>query len=205
MALAVMVLLLLGTFMSASGSYSPDVRTEWEGSEHANSYDEGQGANTYCAQCKSPGNWDPEATYGNYEVVAEEDWEGITCGDCHSILHDFENPNELCESCHEGSRHESVYTPGFGKNMFKKGVECLDCHMPDVPHEVYSPGEHASHSWEIIPEYSCGVENDDCHVNKDVEWAEKQIEKDNVHLVGYDTDAQQHWQDNQGQTKDKDK
>jgi hypothetical protein len=224
----------------AGATLQPEVVADWEESGHANSYTESSG-NTYCANCKSPIEGDPDAPYMPKVAVPASEWQGVTCYACHTprisedgvvtLGHELgnyipgsgdpdtattatealamytlvENVDDLCVHCHEGSRHESVYTPGFGRNMYKKGVTCVDCHMPEVPNdEDPGSGEHYSHTWDIIPEYSCGVENDDCHVNKDIDWAEKQIEKDNVHLVGYDTGANKVWQDNQGQTKDKD-
>ena len=39
--------------------------------------------NTYCARCHSPFQADPEATYGTSELVAEADWQAVTCGSCH--------------------------------------------------------------------------------------------------------------------------
>jgi nitrate/TMAO reductase-like tetraheme cytochrome c subunit len=247
MALVVFVLIFMGTSVSqdsdsiddmdtteadacaschypAGAAVMPVVTAEWKTSDHALSYDEGSGANTYCASCKAPFNADPAATYGNNDPVAEEDWMGITCGACHPphnlrvewgtpigtydvaeddwspVYHD--NMDDLCTHCHEGARHESVFTPGFGRNMFKKGVTCVDCHMPVVPgDDTYR--DHVSHSFDIIPAYSCGTENTDCHDNKDEDWAIKQLEKDTIHNVGFDTDANKPWHDNQGQTKDK--
>jgi hypothetical protein len=36
-------------------------QAQWARSRHANTYDNGQGANTTCASCKSPRNWDPRS------------------------------------------------------------------------------------------------------------------------------------------------
>lgn len=70
---------------------------------HGDTYDVGKGPNTYCAECKSPANWDPEAVInlppncvsckfpgdaqmrvapGN-PVVPEHEWQGIRCSTCH--------------------------------------------------------------------------------------------------------------------------
>ncbi len=79
-------------------------QTQWSFSRHANTYDNGQGANTTCAQCKSPRNWDPdsvaalaaedcsackrepgqprpELTKG--VPVSKDAWKNITCDVCH--------------------------------------------------------------------------------------------------------------------------
>jgi hypothetical protein len=52
-------------------------RAEWSRSEHASTYDEGMGANTTCARCKSPRNWDP-----TQELAAEE---ALNCSSCKRV------------------------------------------------------------------------------------------------------------------------
>lgn len=89
----------------ASPEQLATAQAEWEASEHAHTYDEGQGANTTCARCKAPLNWDPsqeEAQQlamdcgsckrepgaerpmlaGGVEVP-EESWHNINCDVCH--------------------------------------------------------------------------------------------------------------------------
>lgn len=82
---------------------------EWSGSRHADTYDEGLGANTTCAKCKSPTNWDPdnlaqEAALDCYsckripgeprpdlsggELVDQADWQSIGCDICHQPVGD---------------------------------------------------------------------------------------------------------------------
>jgi hypothetical protein len=78
---------------------------EWQQSEHARTYDEGMGANTTCARCKSPLNWDPNQlaaqemaidcgackrvsgaprpTLAGGTPVSEAEWQNITCAVCH--------------------------------------------------------------------------------------------------------------------------
>ena len=79
-------------------------QAQWARSRHANTYDNGQGANTTCASCKSPRNWDPNAlaiqtaqdcTACKREPgkprpelpggvpIAKQDWKSITCDVCH--------------------------------------------------------------------------------------------------------------------------
>jgi len=50
---------------------------EWEVSGHAETYDNGIGANTTCAHCKSPMNWDP-----SQELAAKE---ALNCGACKRV------------------------------------------------------------------------------------------------------------------------
>lgn len=218
----------------ASCHYYPDqdkvqgeIVDEWKESSHGNSYGSSN-SNTYCAKCHSPFQADPEATHSNHDPVPQEEWQGVTCSSCHpphSKRVEWGTPigyydvaeqewtpvyegdtNELCTHCHESWRHESIFSPGPGNTMEKKGVECIDCHMPVVPTEG-TDKDHRSHNWHILestdnPEYSCGLERSECHDSHDADWAAKQIDK-GIHTVGYDPDAQHPWQDNQGQTKDK--
>lgn len=84
-------------------------RTEWSQSQHADTYDNGMGANTTCASCKSPMNWDPaspalEAAHDcaackrvpgalrqelpGGEVVPLDEWQNISCEICHQPMGD---------------------------------------------------------------------------------------------------------------------
>lgn len=206
----------------------PAVVAEWEQSSHANSY-QGYNGNTYCAQCHSPLEADPDATHSDNEAIAQSDWQGVTCYSCHTprivengvvtlghelgiyivgsgnpetattaeealAMYDLvEEADEVCTHCHTGMRHEVTFKPGFGRQMYKSGVTCLDCHMPEVPTEDFR--DHRSHTWHVDDTYSCGIERSDCHDNKDADWAAKQIGKDNIHKIGVDSDANHPWQD----------
>ena len=190
----------------AGGVVMPAVVAQWEGSAHGNSYSESNG-NTYCASCHSQGLADPDASYGNNDPVPQEDWQDVTCSSCHPP-HDLrvewgtpigtydvdtsewspvqvEDSNELCTSCHAGTRHGKDFK-GFGQSMFdKKGVDCVDCHMPEVPLEGASDGVIRSHTWTVwdnLPQ-SCGLESG-CHSNHSEKWAEKQIAKEKIHGSG---------------------
>lgn len=79
------------------------IRQAWQSSQHANTYDEGKGPNTYCARCHSPRNWDPAAKVDDMPncvsckfsfdpvmrvarsnpPVAKSDWKNIGCEICH--------------------------------------------------------------------------------------------------------------------------
>lgn len=79
------------------------IREAMRAGVHGDTYSLETGPNTYCAQCKSPANWDPEAVInappncvsckfpndaqirvaeGN-PVVPESQWQGIRCVNCH--------------------------------------------------------------------------------------------------------------------------
>lgn len=80
---------------------------EWSASRHADTYDDGIGANTTCARCKSPLNWDPEnkaqeealdcysckrepgearPDLTGSELVEQVDWMSIGCEVCHQPI-----------------------------------------------------------------------------------------------------------------------
>jgi hypothetical protein len=80
---------------------------EWSASRHADTYDDGLGANTNCARCKSPLNWDPENKFqeealdcysckrepgedrpdlSGSEMVDPVDWMNIGCEICHQPI-----------------------------------------------------------------------------------------------------------------------
>lgn len=80
-------------------------QAEWAQSAHANTYDDGLGANTTCARCKSPLNWDPSQDLAARAAldcgackrvpgaprpkltegapVPEAEWHDIECSVCH--------------------------------------------------------------------------------------------------------------------------
>lgn len=83
---------------------------EWSNSSHADTYDGGLGADTTCARCKSPKNWDPSQEIASMEAldcysckrvpggerpvldsgmqVSESDWLDIRCEICHIPIGD---------------------------------------------------------------------------------------------------------------------
>lgn len=81
----------------------------WEQSGHAQTFDNGLGADTTCARCKSPLNWDPTAPAAEAALdcasckripgeerpilegsipVAESEWQNIGCPICHEPVGD---------------------------------------------------------------------------------------------------------------------
>ncbi|MFH2039443.1 MAG: hypothetical protein ABIJ65_08425 [Chloroflexota bacterium] len=85
------------------------IMTLWSQSGHADTYDEGMGANTTCASCKSPMNWDPAAPAVEEShncasckrvagmprpdlsegiPVSQVDWQNISCNICHEPVGD---------------------------------------------------------------------------------------------------------------------
>ena len=84
-------------------------RNEWRQSAHADTYDQGMGANTTCARCKAPQNWDPlnnavaesldcasckrvpGASRPELESgvpIPQSEWRDIGCEICHQPIDD---------------------------------------------------------------------------------------------------------------------
>jgi hypothetical protein len=83
---------------------------EWSQSAHADTYDDGMGANATCARCKSPMNWDPTGLQAQEQAldcsackrltgsprpdlsggvpVFPDQWQNITCAICHQPVGD---------------------------------------------------------------------------------------------------------------------
>lgn len=89
----------------ASPAELQTAQAEWRLSGHADTYDSGMGADTTCARCKSPMNWDPTQDLAAIEArdcgsckripgaarptllsgmaVSEAEWQDIACEICH--------------------------------------------------------------------------------------------------------------------------
>ena len=82
-------------------------RAEWLESSHSDTFDNGVGANTTCARCKSPTNWDPQSDTADLSLdcysckhvpgeprpelpggdpVSMQDWNDISCEICHEPI-----------------------------------------------------------------------------------------------------------------------
>jgi hypothetical protein len=93
----------------ASAAELDAAEAEWIQSAHAETYDAGQGANTTCARCKSPLNWEPDVQAAQAALdcgackrvpgaprpdleqgvpVPESEWRNITCDICHEPVGD---------------------------------------------------------------------------------------------------------------------
>jgi len=136
-----------------------DVYTSWSSSLHSpgdqRKAASPQGLNTYCAKCKSPSQYNPNANPSNATAISKEAWRGISCADCHSSHGNrYEGQlkapaNQLCNGCHNSDHAAAV--PGTAplhpqKEMFlgilganvtgKKGMPgttCVDCHGWKTP------------------------------------------------------------------------
>jgi len=90
---------------TASADELEKAQAEWEITGHSDTYDNGLGADTTCARCKSPLNWDPSQDLAAQAAldcgsckrtpgaprpalaegvpVPEDEWESVTCAVCH--------------------------------------------------------------------------------------------------------------------------
>jgi hypothetical protein len=141
----------------------------WNTSAHAphdNDPETDHGMNTYCASCKSPSQWDPEATRQTGVDIPKAEYRGITCGDCHELhpdpddTHEFQlkwEVEESCDACHNGGHHETMRTaelggePSLNRTAFPymEEVSCVECHMWSSPRGLRGTEyEHVGHTFE---------------------------------------------------------
>jgi hypothetical protein len=139
---------------------APDpIQSGWEASAHANSYvlDE-LGMNSTCARCHAPVNYIPSmedmpdsCATCKFEIeppaplIAEADWEGISCNICHQVkkgevdpeyawlaippideYEDMATTTELCMKCH--TVEDVAGHTGFELAGAHLANTCTDCH-----------------------------------------------------------------------------
>lgn len=141
---------------------------EWFVSKHADTFDDGYGANTTCASCKSPQNWDLEnssqenaldcfsckRTPGEARpeldgsvMVDQADWMNIGCSVCHQPIGDSYSPNI-----------------SFWDQATKSYVEV------ETTNELCSKCHEGSHGFEVIEEQKVSIAHNNwectqCHGN----------------------------------------
>lgn len=157
--------------------YGNDDIHGWSSSIHApfeNDPEEDGGMNTYCARCKSPSQYDPEATRNTAEDISAEDFRGITCGDCHDPHNDTGHvgqlrwdEEEICEVCHEGSHGtmrnselDDEPTVDRDKYPYMEEVACVDCHMFSTGHGTPEEFALQGHSFEATIEACLSCHSD---------------------------------------------
>ena len=176
------------TATPVSGSVSPEeqleAQMEWELSAHADTFDNGMGANTTCARCKSPQNWDSS------QVVAAQ--EALDCGSCKrtpgaqrpELESGFPVPldewqNIQCNICHipqDGSYLRSI---AFWDQSSKAYISvqnsnelCAKCHEGKHGFEVIEEQESstAHNAWECTRchgSHGAPSSCEDCHNPKE--------------------------------------
>lgn len=117
---------------AASPAELAEAQAAWSQSKHAETYDEGMGANTTCARCKSPFNYDPTQDLAAQEAldcnsckripgqarpeldqgvqVAQVDWRNVSCEVCHIPVGDTYDVGISFWNQAEGA-YEAVETP----------------------------------------------------------------------------------------------
>ena len=177
------------------GPLGHDKYTVWKASAHSNQDQldteaaggSPRGMNSQCARCKSPSQYNPDATDQSEEFTAAE-WHGIGCADCHDPHSDeFEHQlrtevEDACTICHTSEATEpnpghvphhvqkeayaGVLGIGISGQKGMAGVTCVDCHMwetPEVSHGYYMSDAidiemHEAHGFEATAQ-ACA----DCH------------------------------------------
>ncbi len=154
-------------------------KASWARSRHANTYDAGLGANTTCANCKSPRNWDPHAPAAEAAEncsqckrepgkprpdlpggapVTQPDWKGIACDICHEPV-GTSYSTALAYWNQETQRYEA---------MSSSTQLCAKCHVGQHGFDViYEQSTSAAHKgWECTRchgSHNSPVQCTDCH------------------------------------------
>jgi hypothetical protein len=123
---------------------------EWQDSGHADTYHGGLGANTTCAKCKSPMNWDP----GSPLQEAAQD-----CGSCKRIpgaprpdlpggvpVPEEEWRNIGCEICHQ------PIGDSFSREVFFWNQETGSYDQVASVAELCAKCHHGQHGFEVVEE-----------------------------------------------------
>ncbi len=141
-------------------------KAEWSESAHADTFDNGQGANTTCARCKSPLNWDPLAPAAPM---------ALDCASCKRVpgqprpeleggipvekadWHDIG-----CEICHEPSGDSFMTSIAYWDNASQQYQEVEDAQ------ELCEQCHEGRHGFEVIEEQIASAVHQDwectrCH------------------------------------------
>lgn len=125
--------------------------------------------------------------YGSYLQSRKYQY-GVTCTNCHNP-HSGElraEGNEVCSSCHaadsydnDGHHHHTDFSAGSADKT-EETIQCVDCHMPGKFYMVRD--ERRDHSFRVPrPDLSASYATpnacENCHADKDAEWASKAIER----------------------------
>jgi cytochrome c-type biogenesis protein CcmH/NrfG len=105
---------------------------------------------------------------------------GVTCSDCHQP-HSLElrAPQEqVCSRCHSPAKFANTTHHHHAPDS--KGANCLDCHMPETTYMVVDP--RRDHSLRVPrPDISLNFSTpnacNQCHLDKDTEWAAEKFEQ----------------------------
>jgi predicted CXXCH cytochrome family protein len=148
----------------------------WSSSAHApfDNSETDSGFNSYCAECKSPSQYDKETSREDAETFTKAEWRGITCGDCHDPHEDTghiaqlrEDEEEICEMCHDPGHGtlrniEIEGEPTLDREEFPymNEVKCVECHMFSTGHGT--PEEYAIQGHTFEPTIEACV---NCHTD----------------------------------------
>jgi hypothetical protein len=188
-------------------------QAEWADSEHAATYDEGMGANTTCARCKSPFNWDPSQTAAQQQAldcssckrvpgeprpdlaegipVPQDEWHQITCDVCHIPAGDSYHVEPAFWN-QAAARYEPVAS---------STELCAHCHEGRHGFEVVSEQEasEAHQGWECTRchgDHGGSVACTDCHNPQSGPGAREHSRHTNVNCTAcHDGGGLSIWQD----------
>lgn len=165
-------LLAAGRMLQSEGSIATndqleEAREEWSRSKHAATFDNGMGANTTCARCKSPLNWDPG------QALAQQ--QAMDCGACKRIpgaprpelsagesISIGEWNNISCEICHQPAGDSYETSISFWNQALEE-YESVDSVM-----ELCGKCHEGRHGFQVIGEQEGSTAHQDwectvCH------------------------------------------
>ncbi len=172
----------------------------WVQSGHAETYDGGLGADTTCARCKSPLNWDPEhpaaeaaldcasckrvpgeerPVLDGGEPVAEADWLHVGCPVCHEPVGDSYRITPMFWNQARGE-----YEPVESSDEL-----CAHCHEGQHGFQVIEEmaGDRAHRGWECLDchdPHGDQITCEDCHDPLEGLGAEVHADHGDVHCSG---------------------
>jgi hypothetical protein len=184
----------------------------WARSRHANTYDAGQGANSTCASCKSPRNWDPDAPAAEFAhdcalckrepgkpqpplpggvAIAQPEWKNITCDVCHQPV-----GNSYSTALSYWNQETQKYEP------IKSTIElCGKCHIGQhgfdvIREQSVSPAHKDWDCTRCHGSHNAPVQCTDCHNIAQVRGVAAHAQHPNVGCTAcHDAGGLPIWQD----------
>jgi hypothetical protein len=185
---------------------------QWSLAKHSETFDTGLGANTNCARCKSPTNWDPfntavDAALDCYSCkrlpgeprpelagsvdIAQKDWNNIGCEICHQPIGD-----SFSVTISYWDQYNKTYIPVDSVNEL-----CAKCHEGLHGFEVLAEqAESVGHNnWQCTACHGPHGEPSsctDCHDPLAVAGAEEHARHPSVNCTGcHDAGSLNVWKD----------
>jgi len=121
------------------------------GTEHPPAEIPARSDEEYCGRCHP-------TTLGEARLSGHSTENEVRCVNCHDphsqkVL--FENPDDMCKSCH--TEDLTAMDAALGEIHLQENIACADCHMLDVPHTFTFNFQHES-TTEFFKGFDCASE-----------------------------------------------